>query len=129
MSELNNKLVVPKKILSENEFFNDLDNIMTDDKFRTFYNKYFKNFNDIKTVLLYMKLYETIQIEYKEQNNCDIDNELLAYMISELMNNSDTRKMIINSFNNFTDLNINENRSKRFLLDIFENSNKIKNII
>ena len=129
MSELNNKLVVPKKILSENEFFNDLDNIMTDDKFRTFYNKYFKNFNDIKTVLLYMKLYETIQLEYKEQNNCDIDNELLAYMISELMNNSDTRKMIINSFNNFTDLNINENRSKRFLLDIFENSNKIKNII
>jgi hypothetical protein len=129
MSELNNKLVVPKKILSENEFFNDLDNIMTDDKFRTFYNKYFKNFNDIKTVLLYMKLYETIQIEYREQNNCDIDNELLAYMISELMNNSDTRKMIINSFNNFTDPNINENRSKRFLLDIFENSNKIKNII
>jgi hypothetical protein len=129
MSELNNKLVVPKKILSENEFFNDLDGIMTDDKFRTFYNKYFKNFNDIKTVLLYMKLYETIQIEYREQNNCDIDNELLAYMISELMNNSDTRKMIINSFNNFTDINMNENRSKRFLLDIFENSNKIKNII
>lgn len=129
MSELNNKLIVPKKILSENEFFNDLDSIMTDDKFRVFYNKYFKNFNDIKTVLLYMKLYETIQIEYREQNNCDIDNELLAYMISELMNNSDTRKMIINSFNNFTDLNINENRSKRFLLDIFENSKKIKNII
>ena len=129
MSELNNKLIVPKKILSENEFFNDLDSIMTDDKFRIFYNKYFKNFNDIKTVLLYMKLYETIQIEYREQNNCDIDNELLAYMISELMNNSDTRKMIINSFNNFTDLNINENRSKRFLLDIFENSKKIKNII
>ena len=129
MSELNNKLIVPKKILSENEFFNDLDSIMTDDKFRTFYNKYFKNFNDIKTVLLYMKLYETIQIEYREHNNCDIDNELLAYMISELMNNSDSRKLIMNSFNNFTDPNINENRSKRFLLDIFENSNKIKNII
>ena len=61
-----------KIIFKENDFFNDLDYTMSDNSFRIFYDKYFKDFNDIKVIILYMKLYETIQKEYFEINNKEI---------------------------------------------------------
>ena len=114
------------KILKKNKFFNDLENIMSNSEFKNFYDEYFKNFNDIKVILLYMKLYETIQKEYFEKNNKKIEKELLAYIIKNLMMDNITRKAIFKSFNTFTDeKNIINNHS---MLDIFENINfKIEN--
>ena len=113
------------KILLENIFFNDLDNIMKDSNFKQFYDTYFNDFTDIKVIIMYMKLYETIQIEYKKKNNCEIEKELLAYIIRELMNNHISRKKIFDSYYNFMD-NKNNN-DKNFLLDLFD-ENKIKKI-
>jgi hypothetical protein len=116
-----------KKILKENEFFKDLDNMMNDKKFRTFYEKYFKDIVDIKVILLYMKLYETIQKEYFAIHNCEIDNKLLAYMIKELMNNNMSRDKIMKSFHNFLEREIepkNRNNYKKFLLDFLDKKNK-----
>ena len=109
-------------ILKENNFFNDLDNIMNDYQFRFFYNKYFNDISDIKTVVLYMKLYETIQKEYKEKNGIDIESELLIYIIKELMSEDCSRKNILNSFQSFIE---NNNSNKKFLLDIFEKYDNI----
>lgn len=114
------------KILQENDFFAELDYIMNDNNFRSFYSKYFKDFTDIKTIILYMKLYETIQVEYKERYKIDIEKELLAFMIKELMCDELTRKNIIESFNNY--INSNNSREKKYLIDIFEKKNKIKQI-
>ena len=114
-----------KHILEEYNFFNDLDNIMIDNNFRSFYNTYFKDFTDIKVVLLYMKLYETIQIEYKERNGVEIEKELLAYMIKELMSDNDSRKNIYKAFYNFTD---NKQANNKFILDIFEKNQNIKKL-
>ena len=115
-----------KIILKENDFFNDLDYIMSDDNFRIFYDKYFKDFSDVKIVLLYMKLYETIQKEYFEINNKEIEKELLAYIIKELMCDNFTRKNIMKSFNEYE--NNNNPKDKRFILDIFNKKNNIKQI-
>jgi hypothetical protein len=112
------------KILIENIFFNDLDNIMTDPNFKKFYDTYFNDFTDIKVVIMYMKLYETIQIEYKKKNNCEIEKELLAYIMRELMNNHNSRKKIFDSYYNFME---NNNYDKNFLLDFFDEK-KIKKI-
>jgi hypothetical protein len=139
MQKSNNNIIVPiisnelkkniinegKHILQENDFFNDLDNIMCDINFRSFYNTYFKDFTDIKVVLLYMKLYETIQIEYKEHNGVDIEKELLAYMIKELMSDNESRKNIYKAFYNFTD---NKQANNKFILDIFEKNQNIKKL-
>ena len=110
-------------ILKENNFFNDLDNIMNDYQFRFFYNKYFNDISDIKTVVLYMKLYETIQKEYKEKNGIDLESELLIYIIKELMSEDCSRKNILNSFQSFIE---NNNSNKKFLLDIFEKYDNVK---
>jgi hypothetical protein len=110
-------------ILKENKFFNDLDSIMNNNEFRFFYNKYFNDITDIKTVIMYMKLYETIQVEYKEKNGIDIENELLIYIIKELMSDNITRKNILESFISFSE---NNSTNKNFLLDIFEKYDNLK---
>jgi hypothetical protein len=138
-SESNNNEIVPiisnevkkniinegKHILEENDFFYNLDTIMNDINFRSFYNTYFKDFTDIKVVLLYMKLYETIQIEYKEHNGVEIERELLAYMIKELMSDNDSRKNIYEAFYNFTD---NKQVNNKFILDIFQKTQNMKKL-
>ena len=112
------------KILEENKFFYDLEKIMQNNEFSTFYNTYFKNFNDIKTVLMYMKLYETIEKEYSIRYNKPIEKEILAKMMKEIMTNTPTRKQILKSFNEFSDP---ENIAKNIcILDIFSH-NKIAN--
>ena len=120
---INNIINDGKVILSENSFFNDLDNIMNNIEFRNFYDKYFKDFTDMKVVLLYMKLYETLQIEYREKNGYDVEKEVLAYMMKELMTDNISRKNIFDAFNDYTQ-NVNKNGNKKYLLDIFENKNK-----
>jgi hypothetical protein len=105
-----------QKILKENDFFNGLNNIMSNNVFRLFYDKYFGDITDVNTVILYMKLYETIQKEYKTIYNVDIQKELLVYMMKELMSDNNTRKNILESFYNYSN---NKNNNKN-LLDIFE---------
>jgi hypothetical protein len=114
-----------ENILEENHFFNGLENIMQNTEFRTFYDKYFKDYSDIKTVVLYMKLYETIETEYKKINGKDIEKEFLAYMMRELMCDNIMRKNIIKLFNDFAENNNNKNN--KFLLDIFNMDNLKKN--
>lgn len=121
----NNILKEGKNILQQNDFFNSLDVVMSNDDFRSFYDNYFKDFTNIKVVILYMKLYETIQIEYKERNGIPIKKEFLAYMIKELMNNSESRKYIYEAFYNFID---NKQYNNKFILDIFYNSENSKKI-
>ena len=111
---VNNIINEGKVILNENNFFKDLDKLMTNNEFRNFYDKYFKDFSDTKIVLLYMKLYETLQLEYKEKNGYEIEKELLAYIMKELMSDNISRKNIIEAFNDYTE-------NKKYLLDIFEN--------
>ena len=110
-------------ILQENQFLNDLDSIMNNSEFKLFYDKYFNDITDIKTIIMYMKLYETIEREYKEKNGTDIESELLVYIIKELMSDSISRKNILDSFILFIE---NNNSNKKFLLDIFERYDNVK---
>lgn len=107
-----------KQILDENDFFKNLNNIMENTDFKLFYDKYFKDFNDIKVVILYMKLYETVQKEYKDKYNCDIESEMLIFIIKELFNENSSRKYIFESFQNYIDGK--NSKDKKFILDIFE---------
>jgi len=111
-----------KKELHNNLFFRDLNELMqSNTKFRIFYDKYFKDSSDVQTVILYLKLYETLEIEYKQYNNNEtVDEDLLIYAIKELMSNESTRKNILSSFDRYNqnkNNNPNENKNK-YLLDV-----------
>jgi hypothetical protein len=105
-------------VLKNNKFFNDLDNVMDKkNNFRSFYDEYFRDFVDIKTMILYMKLYETIESEYRDRHGMEIEKELLAYMIKEIMNDHVSRKNVFDSFHKFID---NDNpKNKKYVLDLF----------
>ena len=110
-----------KKIIENNDFFSDLEAVMNTPEFRTFYDKYFKDFNDIKTVLMFMKLYESLEKEYEAKYNSQIPSPVVIYIIKEIMNDSSKRKDLINSYKEFID---EKNITKRItLLNIF---NQIK---
>jgi hypothetical protein len=111
-----------KEIIEENDFFRELNSIMNNNEFRIFYNKYFNDFSDIKVMVLYMKLYETIQKEYKDKNGNDIENEMLVFIMKELMNDNSTRKSILNSFQSYIDGQ--NSKDKKFIMDIFEKKEK-----
>jgi len=52
------------KILEENKFFNGLNTVMQNEEFRSFYNKYFKDYKDV-TVTPEVKVPKTME-EYKK---------------------------------------------------------------
>ena len=61
------------ELLIENEFYNDLGEIMEDPKYKPFFDKYFYTNIDIKSTLFYMQLYRQIQLKYKEKKGIDVD--------------------------------------------------------
>ena len=48
---------VGMRLVENNNFFKDLSELMSDDKVTTFFDKYFKNMGDIKSTVIYMKLF------------------------------------------------------------------------
>lgn len=83
--------------LLNNPFFTDLAEIMNNREFSTFFDKYFKDKEEIQTTLLYMKLYREIQIKYKEKRKEEIENITTLYVINVIMNTPELRRNVIKS--------------------------------
>lgn len=82
-------------LVESNEFFKDLSNLMSDEKFVAFFDKYFKNMEDIKSTVIYMKLYRVFQERYKELSNEELSKYVNIYLLHNIMNNKDLRKTLI----------------------------------
>jgi hypothetical protein len=110
-----------REILNENSFFNDLDKMMSNSEFRDFYGKYFTDFQDIRLILMFMKLYETLEVEYKNHYGEEISSEAVTFIIKEIMCNNTLRKEVVESFDRFSD---NKNFNKGiYLLDVLKKNN------
>ena len=60
-----------------------------------FFDKYFKNMEDIKSTVIYMKLYRVFQERYKELSNEELSKYVNIYLLHNIMNNKDLRKTLI----------------------------------
>tara|TARA_Y100000996_G_C22278195_1_gene542909 strand:+ start:49 stop:495 length:447 start_codon:yes stop_codon:yes gene_type:complete len=83
------------EILLNNPFFTDLAEIMQDKKITNFFDKYFKDKEEIQTTLLYMKLYREIQLKYKEKKKEEIESLTTLYVMNVIMNTPELRKKVI----------------------------------
>ena len=90
-----------RTLLKENPFFFDLVKIMKNTEFKTFYDEYFKTWSDIQCMIFYMKLYSTIEYEYKERYHHDIPAEVMVYALHNIMIHKDTRQYAMKLFKNF----------------------------
>ncbi len=101
-----------KKILETNDFLKSLDKMMRNEDFRVFYQKYFQTHCEIETVILYMKLYENLEKEYKKvYKEEEIPSEVMAFTLREIFADRDSRKAVMNSFDQFCNT-YKENRNQ-----------------
>ena len=97
----------------QNPFFKDLVTIMSNPQFRHFYNAYFTDWNEIESMVFFMKLYSTIEYEYQERFNQPIDEKEMSHMLAFVMQNTLTRKYAIDLFQEFKST-IDYQKTKQF---------------
>ena len=66
-----------------------------------FYNKYFTDWNEIQTMVFFMKLYSTIEDEYTIRLNKQISDSDMLIVLQAVMNNDDTRKYALTLFQDY----------------------------
>ncbi len=113
-----------KKILHENEFFQDFISLMNNIQFNTFYKKYFQNWSDIETMIFYMKLYKAIEYGYTTKFNSQISSEVMTFLLHRVMTTTSIRKVAFQTFRNFKDSSITEKEIFCKLLDFSAISNE-----
>ncbi len=86
-----------EKILNQHEFFRDLSELMENEKFTTFYQKYFKDMTESKITLVYMKLYNEMKIKYKELNDNELDKRINVYLMWKIMSNRHLNKFTLHT--------------------------------
>ena len=82
----------------------ELSDLMSNDMFRNFYDKYFTNWDDIQTVTMMMKVYETFEkvISPQLSHLTKIEqSEILGLVTQRAINDSEMREKICDSMNAF----------------------------
>ena len=95
---------IGENILNENKFFSDLCSLMKNVEFIKFYNTYLQEWSDIQCMIFYMKLYSTIEYEYNMRFSHKITDEIMTYMIKQIMDDDKLRKFSLTLFNDFKDV-------------------------
>ena len=99
-----------KEILKKNDFFKKLINLMNSHEFNDFYESYFNDWSDNKT----------IDDEYSRRFEDDISDEAMTYTLYNVMNNTSMRKMALSKFSDFKqskNIDMKQNKEFRYLLD------------
>ena len=94
-------LVKKKDNEIQNPFFKDLVTIMSNPQFREFYNTYFSDWNEIQSMVFFMKLYSTIEYEYQERFQTLISPSQMTNVLSNVMENNVTRHYALELFQEF----------------------------
>lgn len=90
-----------KNILKKNKFFQDFTSLMRNIEFRDFYQNYFKDWSDIQTMIFYMKIYSTVEEIYYTKHKQNISDELMTYVLHQIITTTETRKVAVELFKNF----------------------------
>jgi hypothetical protein len=83
------------KLLDNNEFFKDLANIMENETFRNFFQKYFYNSTESKITIIYMTLYDEFKTKWKKLNDTELDKRINIFLLWRLMKDRKTNKFAI----------------------------------
>ena len=89
------------EILNTNSFFRDLIRVMKNTTFRKFYNQYFNDWSDVQIMVFYMKLYTVIEDKFRQEYGRQINDEMLVYVMHQIMSNSETRQLALDLFKNY----------------------------
>ncbi len=106
------------KIFKENKFIIGLNKIMQNNDYIDFMNEFGNDWNDIKVIILYQKLYQSIKKQYYNKYNKKIPNKLLIVILVKLFENNKVRKIIMNRFIEYINSEIKDDN----IIDLRNNS-------
>lgn len=86
-----------ERILSENSFFQDLVELMENKQFKKFFRKHMSNWVDVKSSIIYMKLYDEFKRKYKKITKEELEESITVYLLCKLMRDKDLRPFSINT--------------------------------
>ena len=84
-----------ERILSENSFFKDLVELMENKQFKRFFRKHMSNWVDVKSSIIYMKLYDEFKRKYKKITKEELEESITVYLLCKLMRDKDLRPFSI----------------------------------
>jgi hypothetical protein len=102
-------------ILETHDFYKDLSELMENEKFSNFFDKYFKTMTETKITVVYMKLYKEFKDKYKEINNEDLDRRINIFLIWKMMKDRNINKFVLH-----TVIDHLENPKKKNIFDEFK---------
>jgi len=101
-----------------NNFFNLIDYIMNDNMTRLFIEEYFKDWDEIKTTLMFIKTYQIVdkEIHHLERKNNqkfekDERRKMIIGLIKNLISNSESRREIVKNMCSFMDTDYKESKN------------------
>ena len=106
-------ILVKKDNDIQNPFFGKLVALMNNPEFRDFYNSYFTDWNEIQSMVFFMKLYSTIEYEYQDRFNQPISEKEMTNMLTQVMHHGDTRRYALDLFQEFKST-IDYDKTKQF---------------
>ena len=104
-----NKLVVPVAEC-KSKCINDISTLMENEFFRSFFDKYMSNWQDIETVIMFMKVYEAFEktvLPMISPINKMEKKRILSLMTERSINDYEFRKNICTNMDTFTKGNTN----------------------
>lgn len=85
------------KIIESNPFYADLSRLMQDERFREINQLYFNRWSDIEVFVLYIKLYNVIEMIIPK----DSSKDNIISIIHMLMSHTESRRKLISLFQQF----------------------------
>ena len=114
-----------KEIYRENEYIAKIWDIMNDNTFSAFFDKYLKNYSDIQVSMVFFNLYKTIEEEYIKTFNRKIIKEEMVYMLRYIMRDNFMRKYFIQDANNKNIISLNKDIITQDVINTIKLKNKI----
>ena len=83
------------EILGGNNFLKDLSELMENDKFNNFFQKYMNDWIGIKCTVTYMRLYKELKEKYKDINDEILNKNIIIFLLTRIMRNKQLRPISI----------------------------------
>tara|TARA_Y100000813_G_scaffold191887_1_gene169378 strand:+ start:751 stop:1164 length:414 start_codon:yes stop_codon:yes gene_type:complete len=99
-NELEKANAFGEKKIKENDFFKDLTDLMENEQFLNFYNKHMNNWMNIKSTVIYMRLYNEFKEKYREIKDKELDKNIIIYLLCKIMRDRQLRPVSINIIDN-----------------------------
>lgn len=82
-------------LYNENENYREIANLMEHPEFKKFYNKHFTDWHGIKTIMIFLKLYEEIE----KRSATQLNGYQKLYILDKIIKDSKMRAAVCQTFN------------------------------